>query len=50
MTARVESRKRRGALTGNDKLCNKGKKDQAVGQVKEAAEKVVGKVAKPMGE
>ena len=37
-----------GVLTGNDKLRNKGKTDQTVGQVKQAAEKVVDKVAKQM--
>ena len=39
-----------GALTGNDKLRNRGKTDQAVGQVKQAAKKVVDKVAKRMRE
>ena len=39
-----------GALTGNDKLREKGKADQAVGQVKEAAEKVIDKVTKIMRE
>ena len=33
-----------GALTGNDELRAEGKTDQAVGQVKEVAEKVVDKV------
>ena len=37
-----------GVLTGNDKLRNKGQTDQAVGRVKQAAEKVVEKVAKRM--
>lgn len=35
-----------GALTGNDKLRNKGKADQVVGQFKEAAQEVFDKVAK----
>jgi uncharacterized protein YjbJ (UPF0337 family) len=35
-----------GVLTGNDKLRNRGKTDQAVGQVKQAAKKVIDKVAK----
>ena len=39
-----------GALTGNDKLRNKGKTDQAVGRVKQAAAKVIDKVAKQMRE
>ena len=39
-----------GALTGNDKLRNKGKTDQAVGRVKQAAKKAVDKVAKRMRE
>ena len=39
-----------GALTGNDKLRNKGKTDQAVGRVKQAATKVIDKVAKQMRE
>jgi len=30
-----------GALTGNDKLRNEGKADQAVGKVKQVVEKVV---------
>jgi uncharacterized protein YjbJ (UPF0337 family) len=33
-----------GALTGNDKLRAEGKTDQAVGQVKQIAEKAVDKV------
>jgi uncharacterized protein YjbJ (UPF0337 family) len=33
-----------GALTGNDKLRAEGKADQAVGKVKQIAEKAVGKV------
>lgn len=37
-----------GALTGNDKLRNKGKMDQAVGAVKQTAAKVADKVAKRM--
>jgi uncharacterized protein YjbJ (UPF0337 family) len=39
-----------GVLTGNDKLRNKGKTEQAVGQVKQAAKKVVDKVVKRMSE
>lgn len=35
-----------GALAGNDKLRNKGKTDQAVGQFKQKAEKVIDKAAK----
>ncbi len=35
-----------GVLTGNDKLRAKGKADQAVGEVKQVAEKVVDKVKK----
>ena len=35
-----------GALTGNDKLRAKGKADQAVGEVKQLAEKAVEKVEK----
>jgi uncharacterized protein YjbJ (UPF0337 family) len=35
-----------GALTGNDHLRNKGKKDQVVGRVKQAVKKVVDKAAK----
>ena len=35
-----------GVLTGNDKLRAEGKTDQAVGEVKQAAEKVVDKVKK----
>ena len=37
-----------GALAGNDKLRSKGKKDQAVGRVKETANKVVDSIAKQM--
>jgi uncharacterized protein YjbJ (UPF0337 family) len=33
-----------GALTGNDKLREEGKKDQAVGEVKEAVQNVADKV------
>lgn len=39
-----------GALTGNDKLRDKGKMDQAVGQVKQSANKVIDKVVKQMRE
>ena len=35
-----------GALTGNDKLREEGRVDQAVGKTKQAAEKVVDKVKK----
>jgi len=35
-----------GALTGNDKLREEGKADQAVGKAKQAAQKVVDKVKK----
>ena len=35
-----------GALTGNDNLRAEGKTDQAVGKVKQVAEKAVDKVAK----
>jgi uncharacterized protein YjbJ (UPF0337 family) len=35
-----------GALTGSDKLREEGKADQAVGEVKQAAQKVVDKVKK----
>jgi uncharacterized protein YjbJ (UPF0337 family) len=35
-----------GALTGNDKLREEGKTDQAVGKAKQAAQKVVDKVKK----
>ena len=35
-----------GALTGNDKLRAEGKADQAVGEVKQVAERVVDKVKK----
>ena len=38
-----------GVLTGNDKLRRKGKTDQAVGEVKQAASKVVDKITKRMG-
>ena len=37
-----------GALSGNDKLRKKGKKDQAVGQVTQTAEKIIDKATKPM--
>jgi uncharacterized protein YjbJ (UPF0337 family) len=33
-----------GALTGNDNLRDEGKKDQAVGEAKEAVQKVADKV------
>lgn len=39
-----------GVLTGNDKLRKRGKTDQAVGQVRQAAEKAADKVAKRMRE
>jgi uncharacterized protein YjbJ (UPF0337 family) len=35
-----------GALTGNDKLREEGRADQAVGKTKQAAKKVVDKVKK----
>ncbi len=35
-----------GALTGNDKLREEGRADQAVGRTKQAAQKVVDKVKK----
>ena len=35
-----------GVLIGNDKLRNRGKTDQMVGQVKQAAKKVIDKVTK----
>lgn len=35
-----------GALTGNDKLRDEGKTDQAVGRTKQSAQKVVDKVKK----
>ena len=35
-----------GALTGNDRLREEGKGDQAVGKTKQAAQKVVDKVKK----
>ena len=35
-----------GVLTGNDKLRNRGKTDQAVGRVKQAAKKVGDEIAK----
>ena len=35
-----------GALTGNDKLREEGRADQAVGKTKQAAQKVVDKVKK----
>ena len=37
-----------GALVGNDKLRSAGKADQAVGRVRQGAEKAVDKVAKRM--
>lgn len=37
-----------GVLTGNDKLREKGKVDQAVGNVRKTAQKAVDKVAKKM--
>ena len=37
-----------GALTGNDELRAEGKTDQAVGQVKQVAEKAVAKVTQAM--
>ena len=36
-----------GALTGNDRLREQGKTDQAVGKTKQAVQKVVGKAKKP---
>ncbi|MHB1035254.1 MAG: CsbD family protein [Pirellulales bacterium] len=38
-----------GAMTGNDKLREEGKTDQAVGKAKQAAQKVVDKVRKTVG-
>lgn len=38
-----------GALSGNEKLRRKGRLDQAVGQAKESAGKVIEKAAKRMG-
>jgi uncharacterized protein YjbJ (UPF0337 family) len=35
-----------GALTGNDKLREEGKADQAVGKAKQVVQKAVGKVQK----
>ena len=35
-----------GVLTGDDKLRAEGKKDQTVGEVKEAAKKAIGKIEK----
>jgi uncharacterized protein YjbJ (UPF0337 family) len=35
-----------GSLTGNDRLRDEGKADQAVGKTKQAAQKVVDKVKK----
>ena len=35
-----------GVLSGNEKLRNSGKQDQAVGRVKQAVEKVVDKVVR----
>ena len=37
-----------GVLVGNNKLRDKGKVDQAVGQVKKASEKAVDKISKKM--
>lgn len=37
-----------GALTGNDKLRDEGKADQAVGKVKQVVEKVTDKVTKAL--
>ena len=37
-----------GALTGNDKLREEGKADQAVGKVKQAVAKAVDKIGKAM--
>ena len=37
-----------GALTGNDNLRAEGKTDQAVGRIKQVAEKAVDKLAKAM--
>lgn len=37
-----------GVLTGNDKLREKGKMDQAVGKVRQVTDKAVDKVAKKM--
>ena len=39
-----------GALAGNDRLRSKGKTDQAVGEVKQAAKRVLDKVVKRMRE
>ena len=39
-----------GALAGNDKLRAKGQRDQAIGQVKQAAKKIADKVAKKLGQ
>ena len=38
-----------GALTGNDKLREEGKTDQAVGKIKQGGEKAVAKVEKAAG-
>ena len=51
MSGRIDIAKGRikeaaGALTGNDKLREEGKADQAVGKTKQAAQKVVDKVKK----
>jgi uncharacterized protein YjbJ (UPF0337 family) len=35
-----------GVLTGNDKLCEEGRADQAVGKTKQAAQKAVDAVRK----
>jgi uncharacterized protein YjbJ (UPF0337 family) len=37
-----------GALTGNDKLCDEGKTDQAVGKTKQAVQKGADTVKKAM--
>jgi len=37
-----------GVLTGNEKLRDKGKADQAIGRVKRSAEKAVDKITKKM--
>lgn len=39
-----------GALAGNGKLRAKGRRDQTLGQVKQAAKKVADKVAKKLGQ
>lgn len=38
-----------GALTGNDRLREEGKADQAIGKTEQAAEKVVENVKKAVG-